>query len=117
MNIVENADEILQIEDRDEKIITVKAWKNKKLRIKTISAGKMVQLETKCSDKKGNIDTKAWMLGLVIAGVIKEDGSKVFNESHIKALSGKSFAAMTFIANEVSALNKLDVGTEEIAKN
>ena len=116
MSIVENPNDILDIDDRKTKVVHVKAWK-KDIKIKVLSADAVTNIEKLCIDKKGDIDTKQWILQLVIHGVVKDDGTQVFTNSHLKALAGMSSSSIKFVADEVVKLNGLDDSTEDLAKN
>ncbi len=115
MSIVEDPNDILSIDDRQDKIIHVKEWK-KDIKIKSLSAGAVTKIEQRSTDKRGNLNNEEWLTRLVVYGVVKDDGTQVFQEAHMKALANMSVSAIKFIAGEIVSLNDLDISETEIAK-
>ena len=98
------ADEILRADDLKVIDVVVPEWGNKKVRLKTMTAGEAIEF-TKTLEGEGQLSAN---VRAVIATALDERGQKLFNESHTAALTAKSTKAVNRLAIAIRDLNGLD---------
>jgi hypothetical protein len=114
-------DDILGIEDRRYKIVHVRAWNNRPVRIQSLTSREREEYENSItvqgeSGTKTNIITARAKLCVRI--MVDKDGRRIMDDSYIGALANKSADAIGQIFEEgskFSAITKKDV--EELAGN
>ncbi len=113
-----NKDQILNADDLATQDVYVPQWGGG-VRIRTMTASERDRFEQQIfsgqnkDDRRENV--RATMLSLCIVG---EDGSRLFGEKDIKALGGKSAAAVDKIFSEIQRLNRIsDEDVEDAVKN
>ncbi len=111
-------DQILGADDIVTKEINVPQWGGS-VKIRTMTASDRDRFEQQVfsgntkSERRDNI--RALMLSICI---VDESGNRVFGEKDVKALGGKSAAAVDAIFSEIQKLNALsDADIDEAAKN
>jgi hypothetical protein len=86
--------------------------------IHQLSARDQDKYEQAMIDKKGAITTTNARARLIVAALHNKDGSKMFTEDDLEALSDKSGAVLNSLIDKVSALNSVTPeDLEELAKN
>ena len=106
-------DEILGFDDTEYEEVTVKQWKNKKVLIRSITAGDRFDVVNKSMDKKDNIDiTKLNMYTLIACVCDPETKKPLFTQADYEVLRGKNSGAIDTLLSTANRLNGLD----EIAK-
>lgn len=117
------ADEIIGLDDTEIEEVQVDAWGGKWVRVKGLSTQERDQYEA--SSLK--LNAKGEQIGrnllhvrakLVALACINEDGSRMFSDAQIPALSNKSAAAVeqvVEVAMRLSGMTKADM--EELAEN
>lgn len=107
-------DEILAIDDTVSKEITIKIWKNKKILVKSFTAGERFRIIDKATDDKtGDIDNAKLTLLMVIASAYDpKTNERIFTEADCSALARKSSAAIDFIAEAMREIN--GIGENEV---
>ena len=111
-------DQILGADDIVTKEINVPQWGGS-VKIRTMTASDRDRFEQQVfsgntkSERRDNI--RALMLSICI---VDESGNRVFGEKDVKALGGKSAAAVDAIFSEIQKMNALsDADIDEAAKN
>jgi len=106
-------DRILALDDRRTEMVYVKEW-NETIIVRSMSAQERTDFETANEGApRSTIPAR-----LVVATAVGEDGSPLFTEADVPALSGKNAAAMLRLFEAASKLNALSgEDVEEISKN
>ena len=103
------------MDDTKYKTIKVKAWKNQKLVIKTMSAKEKVDWIKEVEKKGGELNAA---IELIVICCVDDDHKQLFGKEDIDALKNKNAEALNEISEQCLILSGLYSGAEEdAAKN
>lgn len=110
-------EEILGFDDRKSKVISVKAWGGKSVRLMELSYADHSRLSLTISKAQENGGTDPlFMARYVAASIVDEAGVPIFSDSDVEALAAKHRDAIYQIWEEIADLNNMG-GTDENVKN
>lgn len=113
-------EEILGIQDCQEKTIKIPQWKNKKVLVKAFSAGTRYDLISQCTtikDGDAEINGKKLMILTVIESAHDpETGKKIFTIADLEAVMAKSYGSIELIARTANELSGIGADAVEDAE-
>ncbi len=116
MKVLNSLEDILAVKKKDTKVIAVPDWDNH-ITIRKLSAGAVIDLESECADKDGELDNKKWVKLLLMHGVVNEDGDPIFNLDNIDKVFELSAGPLQYISDQILKFNNLNESTDKKAKN
>ncbi len=111
-------EQIIQAPDIEEKLVTVKEWGDAKILITSLTAGEGGALFAKArKDSEGNMDSQDLAIRLIIfACRHPETKKRLFDDSDLKVLSGKSLGAVQRLSQEIMQMSGMDSAALETAE-
>ncbi len=102
-------DDILAVQDYRTAEIEVPEWGGM-VRVRELMANEMEDIGFGMVTPEGKADAtraKGMLTKLVLMATIDENGDRLFTKSHVKALGGKSFSALSKVAYAIMDLSGL----------
>lgn len=109
-------EDILGAADRKERVVKVKAWGNKAVRLMEIAYGDHASIAAQIAGKNDGTD-HLFMARYVAASIVDEHGGRLFSDEDVPALAAKSRDAISQLWEAVAELNGLGVSRDAAVKN
>lgn len=111
-----NKTAILEASDLKTETVTVPEWGGDVI-VRSITALDRYALIDFAMGADGTIVRDKFVIGLLAASLVGEDGNRLFTNDEIQLLAGKSFTAIDRLIEVANRINGFGVEQEAIAKN